>query len=649
MKLSRLLVVVISFLWLSIFLAMLVINIQSTRDYLVEQMQSHAQDTATSLGLSLSTSIEINDLAAMNSMVDAIFDRGYYREITVRDVSGGILLTRTHTMWVKDVPAWFTKSLELVTPQGKSLIMRGWKQVGTVEIVSHPGYAYKELWRVSLHAFWWILGIGTASFLLVMLVLRFALAPLAKMEAQAIGISKRQFGVLNDMPWARELRRVAEAMNAMSTSVEQMLDTQTALTEKMRAKAYQDELTGLANRRNFEERLNHLISTPQEFSGGALLFVRLDGFKEYNDKNGRAAGDLLLQDAARRLGDFSSGHERSVLTRTDGAEFALLLPETTPDEASALGNAVISVLSRLQEQHGDRHGILTHIGIAYYQTGQSAEDFLAAADTALRAAQNETDNAYRLHGSGDLTDIKLLSATRWKDVVESSLKTGDIVVQYQPVMGFHHKGELHFEALVRIPAKDGTLMHANIFAQTAKKLGLTQDLDRLVVEKVLKQMAEPGPQATHKVAVNLFGSSVQSANFIDWLCARLRENPEKTQRLIFETPEYGLLDNIDALRNAIHRLREAGAGFSLDRFGHSAAFVGYLKKLPLDYVKIDGSYTRHIDRDDDKQFFVQALVGIVHGLGMGAIAKYVETGEELEVLKKLRVDGAQGFYIGKPR
>ena len=93
---------------------------------------------------------------------------------------------------------------------------------------------------------------------------------------------------------------------------------------------------------------------------------------------------------------------------------------------------------------------MTHIGIAYYQPGQSAEELLAAADTALRAAQNEASNAYRLHGSGDLTDIKVLSATRWKDVIESSLKTGDIVVQYQPVMGFHDKGELHFEALVRI-------------------------------------------------------------------------------------------------------------------------------------------------------------------------------------------------------
>jgi len=649
MRLSRLIITIISFLWLATFFGILVINAQSTRNYLVEQMQSHAQDTATSLGLSLTTSIERNDLATMNSMADAIFDRGYYREIVVRNVTGDILLTRTQTTWVKDVPAWFTKTLELDTPRGKSLIMRGWKQFGTVEVVSHPGYAYKELWRVSLRAFWWILGIGIASFLLVIFALRFALAPLAKMEAQAVGISRRQFSVLNEMPWARELRRVAEAMNAMSTAVERMLDAQTALTEKMRAKAYQDELTGLANRRNFEERLNHLISTPEEFSGGTLLFVRLDGFKEYNDKNGRAAGDLLLQDAARLLGDFCSGHERGVPARTDGAEFALLIPDTTPDETSALGGAVIRALSRLQEQSGDRHGILTHIGIAYYQPGQSAEELLAAADTALRAAQNEASNAYRLHGSGDLTDIKVLSATRWKDVIESSLKTGDIVVQYQPVMGFHDKGELHFEALVRIATKDGALMHASVFTQTAKKLGLTQDLDRLVVEKVLQQMAQSGPQAAHKVAVNLFGSSVQNEGFVDWLCARLRENPEKTKRLIFEIAEYGLLDNIDALRTAIHRLRETGAGFAIDRFGHSAASVGYLKNLPLDYIKIDGSYTRHIDRDDDKQFFVQALVGIVHGLGMGAIAKYVETREELEVLKKLRVDGVQGFYIGKPR
>ena len=170
MRLSRLLTSLISLLWLVIFVGILIIIIHNTRVFLDRQMESHSQDTATFLGLSISKSLSDDGLATMTSMVDAVFDRGFYQEIMILDLSGNILLKRQQRFLVKDVPVWFVNFMKLKTPHGDSLIMKGWRQMGKIEVISHPGYAYAELWRVSLQSFWLILFIGITTYILVVLV-----------------------------------------------------------------------------------------------------------------------------------------------------------------------------------------------------------------------------------------------------------------------------------------------------------------------------------------------------------------------------------------------------------------------------------------------------------------------------------------------
>ena len=647
MKLSRLLVLIISLLWLLIFIGTLAISIHNTRDYLVNQMRSHAQDTATSLGLSLTSSVEQGDLATMKAMVDAIFDRGYYREIAIREMSGDAFVERAEEVWVKGVPAWFIDAFELDAPQGKALIMHGWKQVGTVEVVSHPGYAYKELWRVSVQAFGLLAAAGLASFLLVVLVLRSALAPLAEMESQALAVSERQFRQLKKIPWARELRRVAAAMNTMCLAVERMLSEQSALTERMRVKAYQDGVTGLANGRSFGERLHHLVSSPEEFSAGALVLVCLERFKEYNEQYGHAAGNRLLQTAAQVLVKVGANYERCLLARMNGAEFAMLAPDIGPDKARALGDALVGALAQVREQAGEE-GVEAYVGIACYQAGQSTSDLLCAADMALEAAQDRQGGRWRLY-SGEGAAEKFMSTDgARKDVVEKALATGGIMLAFQPVLAAGDQRLLHYEALARIPTDDGALLPAGMFMPIARRHGLAEKVDRQVVAKVLAHL-ESHAGGSEMFAVNLSGASVRNPDFVGWLCTRLLENRSRAGRLLFEVAELGIMDDVPAMRSAIEHIRHAGARFALDCFGLSAASLGHLRNLHLEYVKIDGSYIRHIDQNEDSQFFVQALAGIAHGLGMSVIAEYVETRGELETLQRLAVDGVQGYFVGEPK
>jgi len=639
MKLSRLLILIISLLWLLILVGTLVISARNTHEYLQIQMRSHAQDTATSLGLSLS-SVGKGDLAVANSMVDALFDRGYYRRIAIRGIAGETLVLRDQPIEVRDVPGWFTGLFALETPPGSALVMHGWKQAGTVEVVSHPGFAYKELWQVSVQAFWWVVAVGIVAFLLVALLLRMALAPLADMERQALGVSRREFATLKKLPWARELRRVAEAMNSMCVAVARMLGEQTALAARMRAKAYQDGVTGLANGRSFRERLDHLLGAPEEFTAGALFFIRLDRFDEYNDRHGHVAGNQALRLAAQALGSVCCRHAGCLLGRMNGPEFAMLVPDIAGEEIGALGDSAIAALKALR--HGE-DGAPAHVGIAVCQTGQSAPELLAAADTALAAAQETGASCWRLHGGVGAAVKRGLGAAERKALVETALSTRSIVLHYQPVIAMDGGAIMHREALARIAAPDGALLPAGLFMAVVNQQGFAAEFDQQVVAQVLAL------DAAEQLAVNLSGASLQSAEFVDWLCAQLAANGTGAARFVFETAELALLDKLDAAKAAIARIRRSGARFGVDRFGHSAASLGHLRSLAVDYIKIDGSYVRHIEQSEDSQFFLQALTGIAHGLGIRVIAEAVENQAEWDVLKELRIDGVQGCFVGAPQ
>lgn len=648
MKLSRLLIIIISTLLLLIFIGMLAVTIHNSRDYLANQLQSHAQDTATSLGLSLTTSVERNDLATTSSMVDAIFDHGYYQHIVIRKISGEMLVERSQKLWVGDVPEWFMRAFTLETPQGKALIMLGWKQVGTVEVTSHPGHAYKQLWRISMQAFWWMFTVGIVSLLAVMLVMRFALAPLSEMEAQARGISRRQFTIMKKIPWARELRRVAVAMNSMCNAIERMLSEETALTEKMRSKAYLDSVTGLANGRGFNERLSHLLNSPDEFAGGALYFVRLDKFKEYNEAFGHVDGDKILRRAGEILEQLCNQYESTLLARMNGAEFAILVPNITQTGMSALADGIIQKLSELQQtsETGEATAV-AYAGAALHQTGQSASSLLSDAGNALRSALEQGTSRWQLYSLKQPGKDVEPDNMQWKNIITTALQSGKIILHYQPIVSCHDRTIIYYEALARIVAQDGSLLFAGAFMPVAKQLGLSQEIDKHVVEKVLVHMnATVQPHAVF--AINLSSASLRDEEFIEWLCAKFTENKTTAKHLIFEVAEYGVVANIQASRNAILKIRKTGAKFSIGSFGHSTASFGYLRNLNADYIKIDGSYIRHIAHNEDSQFFVQSLAGIAHLLNISVIAEYVETAEDFETLRTMPVDGAQGYYIGKP-
>lgn len=652
MKLSRLLISLISLLWVLVFFATLATVIDSTREYLQKAMESHAQDTATSLGLSITHSGRVRDVETVERMTAAIFDRGYYREILVKSMKGEALVTKRVEQAVQGVPQWFIEAFTLNTPRMDAIVMDGWRQAAKIEVVSHPGHAYAELWRVSARSFWVLFVVAIVSLVVVLVVLRLALRPLDDMEAQAIAISKRQFTVLPKLPWARELHRVANAMNNMCLAVERMLSEQTDLADKMRKKAYVDAVTGLMNRNDFSEQLAHLIGAPTKFATGAVAVVRIRGFAAYNERAGRAAGDGLLKRVAQLLQEVGNRLERSLLAKLDGPEFALVVPDIPVADLPKLGDGLIAALVEIEEFPHTDQSVMAHAGLAYYKHHEGATfgKLMAAAGAALAVAQGRGVPAWHVQEEEKSEQTSAMTL-EINGLFKVGLPADRVVVQYQPVRPCQiAESEWNYrsEACVRITGSDGSVIRAGLFIATAKRLGALQLLDRVVVEQVLQQIATSGPVRGGATAINLSLESVIDPPFVEWLHGKLVAQREIAKHVIIEVAEHSIISHLDTVKAAFSRLRESGARLSIDRFGQSTASLGFLRSLEIDYIKIDGGYTRGMVESTDKQFFIQALVGIAHGLGIQVVTEYVESEQDFAMAKSLMVDGAQGYFIGQP-
>ena len=652
MKLSRLLMGLISLLWVVVFFATLFVVVSSTRDYLSRAMESHAQDTATSLGLSITQSKSYNDAVTIELMTSAIFDRGYYSEIQVKKVTGESIFKKRVDLAVEGVPLWFVESFKLPTPRMSAVVMDGWRKAAVVEVESHPGYAYKELWEIAKKTFWVLLIVAAISLVVVAIVLKMALRPLDDMERQAEDIAKRKFTILKKLPWARELHRISTALNSMVHSVERMLNEQTDLADKMRNKAYVDAVTGLMNRNDFNEQLTHLIGAPTKFGTGAVAVVRIRGFAVFNERNGRPAGDTLLKRTAFLMQEVCKPHTGAFVAKLDGPEFALVVPEIPETELPQLGDALIKGLAEIEEFPRTEQSVMSHAGFAYhrYHDGASFGKLMSTAGQALAVAQGRGVPAWHLQEEAK-SDQNNAMTLEINGLFKVGLPADRVVLQYQPVRACQvaeDKWNYRSEACIRILGSDGSIVRAGLFIATAKRLGALQLVDRIVTEKLMRNIAANGPVKGGATALNLSLESLLDPAFVDWLYGTLNAKRDVAKYVIIEVAEHSITSHLDVVKAVFSKLRQTGARLSVDRFGQSTASLGFLRGLEVDYIKIDGGYTRGVAESTDKQFFVQALVGIAHGLGIQVITEYVETAADFDIVKGLLVDGAQGYYIGKP-
>ncbi|MDP3815963.1 cyclic di-GMP receptor LapD [Pseudomonas sp.] len=640
MSLFKQLFIAICVLMLVNFTGSFLVSVESSREQQVNQLRAHAQDAATALGLSLSP--HVKDVAMIELMVSSIFDSGYFESIRVVDpASGALLVERSGVPVTGEAPQWFAELVDLAPARGDAIVSDGWRQAAQVQVVSHPLFAIGKLWQSTLGNLLWLALSGVLCIALGVLLLKRQLRPLDYMVEQSNAIARREFLSLPELPKTPEFRRVVNAMNQMVGKLKALFAEEAARSEVLRAEAYQDSLSGLANRRYFDLQLHARLSVEEQACSGFLLLLRVNDLAGLNQRLGGQRTDQLLKAIAEQLQQLSQG--RFVLARNRGGEFAVLAAGLQRSEAQQLAENLERALLSLQQTGASDCLPVAHIGLTAFAPGDVSEDLYRALDAALTQAASQAQPSWAFSQQAEHAQA-VDERQNWYRLLDRALEQGRFQLFFQPVVAAAEPQRvLHHKVLARLLDEQGALVAAGRFLPWLERFGWSARLDLAMLGWVLAQM----DKHTAKVALSLSGSTVNEPQALARLYALLQQYPHLGPRLTLELDEDQLPEQ-NALEALTQRLRALGFGLGLQHFGGRFSMIGNLAKLGLAYLKVDGSYIRAIDQENDKRLFIEAMQRAANSIDLPLIAERVETQGEWQVLRAMGIEGVQGRLFGEP-
>jgi PAS domain S-box-containing protein/diguanylate cyclase (GGDEF)-like protein len=411
--------------------------------------------------------------------------------------------------------------------------------------------------------------------------------------------------------------------------------------ESVRQLVTSDVVTGLPNNRALEAELSGTIAAVAAGRPPASLLLLQVDRSAFPDDVADPVAEARLRAVATVLTD--TLRPGDYLARLGEHEFAALLPDTPQHGAIIASDRLRSAVARMKQDDQAHAPISVRIGIAVVDGTQSARATLAMADAALyRGRDSHEPVSVSRHGPQEPASQE---SAEWAERIRAALSDGQFFLHFQPVIRLGTRSLSHYDALLRLHDDDGNVVPARIFINHAENLGLMPQIDRWVVEDVLRLM-QTSPDL--RVSLNLSADTVVNAAFHHFLQRQNRRMTAFGDRIIFEVAEAAAVQDLPRMVSNMNQLRELGCRFALDNFGLSSASVASLGALPVDYVKLDGSLTTGVDRDSNRQELVRAFTTVARALGKEVIAGCAERASIVELLPSLGIDLAQGHYLGLP-
>jgi diguanylate cyclase (GGDEF)-like protein len=517
------------------------------------------------------------------------------------------------------------------------------KIVGYIDLSIDSGY-YKEQMVRSM---------ASGSLIIAILLLfalffgsrliRRALAPLTELQIPLARLARGEIDVNVERAKDEEIAVIGDALN---TTIRALKDRD----ESLRKMAESDPLTGLVNRsyflRELEKEIEHVSHDAVE---SAVFFIDLDQFKYINDTLGHAAGDKLLIRVSELLK--SRVRDKDVVSRFGGDEFTVLARSVSREGAVDMANSFNQIMRDMRLAEGDKvFSVNCSIGIAMIKPGQhTAAEILSHADMACFAAKSHGRNRYQLYEESGESKKEMAMDIGWFQHIKQIIEQDRFRLVYQPIVDVIHPEKECFEVLLRMPGPNGDLVLPSIFLPVAQRFGLMADIDRWVIINALKALA--GFRAAGReivLSINLSGQSLEDTSFLQLIRDQLERNRVPPASVIFEITEQTAMRYLDKAQRLIQGLVDIGCRFALDDFGTGFSSFSYLKHLPVDFIKIDGSFVKNMARNSIDETMVLSIIQIARSLGKMTIAEFVGDEKTITMLKASGVDYMQGFYVGVP-
>jgi diguanylate cyclase (GGDEF)-like protein/PAS domain S-box-containing protein len=425
------------------------------------------------------------------------------------------------------------------------------------------------------------------------------------------------------------------------------------LARQMSYQATHDALTGLINRREFERRLEEAIETGHRGEGQHVLcYLDLDHFKLVNDTSGHLAGDNMLREVAKLLRD--AVRDSDTVGRLGGDEFGTLLIGCPLEKARQIADDLSRAVIDHRFVWKDKiYNIGVSIGLVEIsRESGTLEELLAAADTACYVAKRQGTGHVAVYSARDEALARHTGEIQWLQRLQSALRENRFYLYHQLIVPTHEDdGGPSMEVLVRLQDEAGQELLPADFMRAAERYRLMGLVDRWVVQTTLAALGRGAiaVPAHRSVAINISGQTLGDAQFLEFVVECLDTTGVAPGQVCFEITETAVIANLDHARRFVGVLHGMGCQFALDNFGSGVGSFSNLKNLPLDYVKIDGSFMRNLARDNVNQAMVTAMIKLARSLNFKVIAEQVEDSTAAEAARRMGVDYLQGFAIGRPQ
>ena len=425
------------------------------------------------------------------------------------------------------------------------------------------------------------------------------------------------------------------------------------LAQKLSYQASHDSLTGLVNRNEFERRLKRIVSNSSNSTTHALCYLDLDQFKIVNDTCGHLAGDELLRQISNILK--SAVRKRDTLARLGGDEFGILMEHCTLDQAQRVANGMRKSIEEFRfVWEGQRFILGVSIGLVPIDSAKvEVKDMLREADVACYAAKDAGRNRVHIYTSEDKQSFNDYGQqVQWAARINHALEEDQFRIFHQTIQASSPDvvNDQRFEILLRMIGENNKVIAPGAFMPAAERYNLSAKIDTWVFDAITTWM-QNNPQQLENISmcsINISGHTIADEKYHDFVVQKLYETRLPPEKICFEITETVAISNISMALQLIHTLKEVGCQFALDDFGSGVSSFGYLKQLPVDYIKIDGTFVRDIVDDPIDFEMVRSIHDIAQVMGLKTIAEFVENDNIRNKLSEIGVDYLQGYGIGRP-
>ncbi|HEX2704906.1 MAG TPA: EAL domain-containing protein [Candidatus Lustribacter sp.] len=449
------------------------------------------------------------------------------------------------------------------------------------------------------------------------------------------------------------LNMLAEELEVLYAGLEQHVAERTASLEQaqaaLRSQALTDALTGLANRTLLGDRIGQALARAQRGAlPPTLLALDLDGFKLINDSLGHAGGDTVLVEVARRLETVA--RRTDTVARFGGDEFAILITDATSDAALRIAERALDVLRRPMRVGDQLTSAGASIGVCFGSRGKTPDSLLRDADTAMYAAKTRGRNNVQVFKPE--MHAAALARVQIADELHTALRTHELTVHFQPLVDLASARVVGAEALVRWNHPRRGLVRPVEFVPVAEETGLIVEIGQRVTVEAIRQLAKWQKELvlpeSFRLHVNVSPVEFRRASFAPFVRETLQRYGVPAASLVLEITENGLMTDEGEIAQTLHDLRSGGVGLAIDDFGTGYSSISYLRRLPVDSVKIDRSLVEGVDTDPQQRNLVAAVVALIDAVNLTPIAEGVETAGQATSLQALGCVYGQGYHFSRP-